>query len=253
MRTRPLEDVQVLVTRPKAQAAGLAAAIADLGGIPLLFPTLEIEPVEPAALPGGAPDLVIFTSINAVAHGRACVRHGPRTRFAAVGRATAAALRAAGLPEPLVPPVEASSEGLLADPRLELPAGARVCLVRGVGGRDLLPAALRDRGLEVEILEVYRRRSPDYSAEQVSGLEARWTSRGIDVMTATSVETLANLHALLSTAGRELFAATPLVVVSDRIAAAARELGHRAACSIADSPADEDVARAVLVWHRTRS
>jgi uroporphyrinogen-III synthase len=161
-------------------------------------------------------------------------------------------MRAAGLPEPLVPPGEASSEGLLADPRLELPAGARACLVRGVGGRDLLPTALRDRGLEVEILEVYRRKVPDYTAEQVGGLESRWRNRGIDVMTATSVETLANLHALLSADGRELFAATPLIAVSDRIAAAARELGHRGDCGIAKTPADEDVAGAILDWHRTR-
>ena len=37
---------KILVTRPIDQAAHLAKAIKEAGGVPLLFPLLQIEPVE---------------------------------------------------------------------------------------------------------------------------------------------------------------------------------------------------------------
>ena len=47
--TGPLAGKTIVVTRPQAQAGPLAAAIATQGGVPLIFPLLEIGPA--AALP----------------------------------------------------------------------------------------------------------------------------------------------------------------------------------------------------------
>ena len=241
----------MLITRPAAQAEGLSSAVAAQGGEAIRFPCVAIEAVEPNHRLTEAPDLVIFTSANAVAHGLRHLNYDAHTRFAAVGRATAAAMQASGLPAPIVPAGEASSEGLLADPHLSLHAGARVCLVRGMGGRGVLPRTLRERGIALDLLEVYRRTRPDYRAEEVAALERRWRTDGIDVVTATSVETYQNLRAILTGSGRELLSETALVLVSERIAAAARALGHRAEIRVAAGPDDDSLVQALCDWAAT--
>jgi uroporphyrinogen-III synthase len=46
--TGPLAGKTIVVTRPRAQAGPLAAAIAAQGGQPLIFPLLEISPAADA-------------------------------------------------------------------------------------------------------------------------------------------------------------------------------------------------------------
>ena len=82
-------------------------------------------------------------------------------------------------------------------------------------------------------------------------LEQQWLDTGFDVVTATSVETLQNLQAMLSEVGCRLLRSTPLLVVSPRIAAAAVELGLHGECVL--SQADEhSMLGALAVW-RTRA
>ena len=86
----PLAELTVLVTRPAAQAVSLCEQITQRGGTAIAFPTVEIEAMAAAAANGH--DLVVFVSVNAVAHGVHLIEKGPTTRVAAIGRATAAAL-----------------------------------------------------------------------------------------------------------------------------------------------------------------
>lgn len=244
----PLTGLSVLITRPAAQAAALAATIEQRGGSPVLFPAIEVVPIEATAATGH--ELVIFISVNAVAHGARCITRSAGTRIAAIGNATAAALAAAGLEVDLVPDSGFNSEALLAHPELNLVPGSRVLIVRGAGGRELLQETFAARGCSVEVLDVYARALPAVDTVRRDALETAWADGGIDVVTATSAATLHNLHALLSERGRELLLTTPLVVASRRIEDAALELGLRGECIVAAGADDAALAGALTYWYR---
>jgi uroporphyrinogen-III synthase len=195
--------------------------------------------------------LVVFISVNAVEHGLPLLQRTPTTRFAAIGRATAAALAARGAPADIVPADDFTSEALLAHPELNLTAGLRAQIVRGVGGREALHDALLAQAVVVETLEVYRRVRPTPEPAWLAALEQQWAETGIDVVTATSVETLQNLRELLSDHGRRLLRDTPILVLSRRIAAAAAELGLRGECVLA--AADEPSIIGALSRWRARA
>src|SRR6185312_12626032 len=78
-------------------------------------------------------------------------------RVFALGAATAAALRRAGIDGILVPP-RADSESLLALPELQPVQDQTVGLVTAPGGRGLLAQELRKRGARLAVAEVYERR-----------------------------------------------------------------------------------------------
>ena len=110
MPMQPLAGLNIVVTRPRDQAAGLAQRIAALGGIPLPFPLLEIGPApDPTALRDfaqrvGHYQLLIFISPNAVHYGMQALRSVPHgLRVAAVGQGSARALRALGVASVLAP------------------------------------------------------------------------------------------------------------------------------------------------------
>jgi uroporphyrinogen-III synthase len=86
------------------QCAALCAEIERYGGSAIAFPAVEIEPVAvQAKVASDDYDLVVFVSVNAVEHGARDVTRSARTRVAAIGRATAAALAAAELAADIVP------------------------------------------------------------------------------------------------------------------------------------------------------
>jgi uroporphyrinogen-III synthase len=245
----PLTDLTVLVTRPAPQCAVLCAEIERQGGSAIPFPAIEIEPIAVAAVAAPVePDLIVFVSVNAVEHGAARVSKGPRTRIAAIGRATAAALAAAKLTADIVPDAGFTSEALLAHPQLQLASGARVLIVRGEGGRELLKETFVAQGMTVETLEVYRRMRPQVDAARVNEVEARWADEGIDVVTVTSIETLENLQAMLTERGRQLLSNTTLLVPSRRIVAAAVGAGLRNDAIVAPGADDASMIGALAQW-----
>lgn len=226
--TCDLADKGVLVTRPKAQAEGLCRLIEAAGGRAIRMPAITIAPAadleRARQLLALTWDLVIYISRNAVEHSRPLLPDGrlpTEPQIAAVGRATAAALAAAGREPDLVPTERFDSESLLALPALRELRGARVLIVRGTGGRAILGDALIERGAELAYAEVYRRTLPIIDS---APLVARWR-QDVQLATATSGEVLDNLLTLVGPNGRKLLLATPLVVVSERTAVAARRMG----------------------------
>lgn len=243
----PLTGLSVLVTRPAPQAAVLASNIAALGGEAVVLPAIQIEPI--AAAVAGSHDLVIFASVNAVDHGARLINRTSAMRIAAIGKATAAALAAAQLTPDIVPATGFDSEALLAHPDLNLAPGSRVLIVRGSGGREILQETFTGLGCSVEMLDVYRRALPAIDAAFLAGLETNWAAGGINIVTATSVETLNNLTALLSERGRELLKNTPLVVASRRIRQAAIDMGLCVDCIVAAGADDQSMIGALSQWH----
>lgn len=246
----PLADLTVLVTRPAPQAAVLCEEIGRQGGSAIAFPAVEIV-AQPAGIASGH-DLIIFASVNAVAHGVHLIEKSPTARVAAIGRATAAALAQTSLRADIVPEAGFDSEALLAHPDLTLASGARVLIVRGNGGRELMRDTFTARGMIVETREVYQRVRPTIEPATRDALEARWESEGIDVVTATSIETLHNLMAMLSDRGRALLAKTALLVASRRIAEAAQAAGLNGMLLVANGADDASMIGALAQW-RTRA
>ena len=245
----PLTDVTVLVTRPAAQCAVLCEEIVRHGGNAIPFPAVEIEPLAVQATVTSVDyDLIVFVSVNAVEHGTRQIIKGANTRIAAIGRATAAALAAAELAADIVPEAGFTSEALLAHPQLQLTGGARVLIVRGEGGRELLKETFTTHGMSVETREVYRRVRPHVDAARLAEVETRWAEEGIDVVTATSIETLQNLQAMLTDRGRQLLSSTALLVPSRRIVAAAVGAGLHADAIVAAGADDAAMIGALAQW-----
>jgi uroporphyrinogen-III synthase len=239
----------VLVTRAAHQAAGLSGLIEANGGRAIAFPALAIGPgPDPAAaleLLRAESDLAIFISPNAVRQAFALLsaeKAGAR-QIAAVGKATAQSLRDAGMPADLVPRGSFDSEGLLALPELKQMGGRRVLIVRGEGGRPLLGDSLRARGAKVSYAEVYRRLKPETDP---APLLARWRS-DVDIVTATSADLLDNLMAMLGASGWPLLSGTPLLVISERMVARAKELGFSRLVKAAGAD-DRAVMDALCAW-----
>lgn len=246
----PLAELTILVTRPASQAAGLCEELQRQGATAIAFPAVEIAPIEASAASGH--DLIVFVSVNAVAHGVRLVEKSPTARVAAIGKATAAALAQTSLPADIVPEAGFNSEALLAHPDLTLADGAKVLIVRGSGGRELLQESFTARGLIVETREVYRRICPTIDDSTRDALELRWQNEGIDVVTATSIETLHNLAGMLSERGRALLRDTTLLVASRRIADAAQAAGMNGTVIVANGADDASMIGALAQW-RTRA
>jgi uroporphyrinogen-III synthase len=227
----PLAGKAVLIARPRRQAQALAERIRAAGGEAVVFPALEIEPLAPdeparGTLAGlGAADLAVFVSVSAVEHGLALMHVAggwpAGLRAAAVGSATASALRAQGIERVLVPAHGGDSEALLALPELQDVGGQRVVIFRGVGGRELLATTLRSRGAQVAYVECYRRGKP---ALDVRPVVERLRSGALHAVVAASGEALANLVELLPAPALR---ALPLAVTHPNVARAAHDLGFR--------------------------
>lgn len=199
----PLAGLGVVLTRPRAQCEAIASALEERGARVIVFPALDIVPVElsaesRAALASApAASLAIFVSANAAEHGVAAARAAgpwpPRLAVAGVGQATAAALRDAGFASVIAPPSGFDSESLLACPELQDVRGRRILVFRGVGGREHLRATLEARGASVAYVECYRRRRP---ASDPAALLAALARGEIDAVHAMSAETVDNFLSL---------------------------------------------------------
>ena len=221
-----LDGLGVVLTRPRAAAEGLARALEAEGAHVTVCPALAIEPLAPTAqlrsllerLPQF--DLAIFVSANAVEHGlAAATRSGTwpaRLEVAAIGEATADALRNSGHAKVISPPERHDSEGLLALARLQAVKGQNIIVFRGEGGRERIKETLEERGARVEYAECYRRVRPQ---ADVGPLLGRWRAGGIQAVSALSAETLRNFVAMAGSEAHKLMASTTLVVPHPAVAA----------------------------------
>ncbi|MEO8331968.1 MAG: uroporphyrinogen-III synthase [Gallionella sp.] len=224
----PLAGLKIVVTRPRDQAVQLAQRIEQAGAIPLLFPLLDIAPVQDTKLLhkqiSRLPrfDLAIFISPNAVHYGIPAIRSAgalpPKLKIATVGQGSARALREAGITNAIAPTERFDSEGLLALPELQNVAGWSVMIFRGDGGRELLGDTLRARGATVEYTACYQRSKPQ---QDIGSL----LSAAPDAITVTSSEALGYLWQMLDAGAQAVLRDKPLFVPHQRIAELARQQG----------------------------
>ena len=255
----PLQGVGVLVTRPEQQAAPLCRLLELQGASTLRLPAVEIHPVgnrrETAARLGALEDfdVVIFTSTNAVRFGASLLEQKRELTLAALGPATARALNLAGYRVAVQPQSPFDSESLLLHPRLERPAGRRILIVKGHGGRPHLAQALLHRGAAVETAEVYRRVPAIPSREVLAALLDSFTAGVVQVITATSLEIAGNLLEIATPALRREYELVHWLLPGERVAAGLRELGLSAPQVRAKSAEDHDLVAALVRWRSTES
>lgn len=248
-----LAELNIVITRPREQAEGLAERITQLGGKPLLFPLLEIAAVhDQAALLQqlarlGQTDLAIFISPNAVRYGMAAISAAgglpASLKVATVGQGSAKALHEAGVADVIAPAERFDSEGLLALQELHSVAGKQVMILRGDGGREMLGDTLRARGANVEYITCYLRSKPDLDTGAL-------IAAAPDAITVTSSEALAYLSEMLGDAGRARLAAVPLLVPHERIAKAARQQGWQQV--IVTESGDDGLLSGLIAWADTK-
>jgi len=245
----PLAGVGVIVTRPQRQAAGFAAKIGALGGVPIIWPAIVILPppdrtaLDRAHASLAAYDMAIFESANAVEFGAPPPDCWPAHIVTyAPGPGTAEALAAVGIPNAHVPVTSLDSEGLLALPSLADVSGKRIVVFRGEGGREFLGNALRARGASVDHVPCYRRVAPQTGAD---GLIQAIRDERAHALTITSSEGLDNLMAALGAAGTELVGRLPVFAAHPRIAERAREHRLRA---IETSGGDAGLLAGLIEW-----
>jgi uroporphyrinogen-III synthase len=251
----PLQDVGVLVTRPRVQAAELVDAIEARGGRAYCFPVIEIAPFEELDIRNSVahlsdPDIVVFVSRNAVEHG---IRFTGNAEIAVIGPATAKAVDAAGRVVDIQPADGFDSEHLLAEKRLQDVAGQHVRIIRGNQGRELLAEELKQRGAAVEYLSVYERRLPEVGPDTLADIERQWRQGLINVVTVMSVQSLANLVALLPEWCVSQLESTPLVTPAGRVIKEALERYPASRPILAPGPGADDMVQAIIALQSTDS
>ena len=170
MSRRPLDGLRVVVTRAAHQSGELAAAFEAAGAEVALLPLLEIlppedvGPLERAAASIAGCDWLAFTSANAVGPFLGRVPAGAALPpVAAVGPATAVALKASGV-EPRLVAGKSRAAGLAEALIPHLSPGARVLFPRADDARGELADRLAAAGAEVVAVVAYRKRLPRQAA-----------------------------------------------------------------------------------------
>nr|WP_245594498.1 uroporphyrinogen-III synthase [Actinospica robiniae] len=260
--SKPLFGWRVLVPRTKEQAGALSEQLRRYGAVPTEVPTISVEPprtpqqMERAVkgLVTGRYEWVAFTSVNAVKAVREKfedygldARAFAGIKVAAVGEATAKALKAFGVVPDLVPAGEQSAAGLLAEFPAFDPAFdpiERVFLPRADIATEVLSAGLVELGWEVDDVTAYRtvRAAPPAEAirEAIKG-------GGFDAVLFTSSSTVRNLVGI---AGKP-HAATVITCIGPATAATAREHGLRVDV-LAPTPSAAALAEALAAFGAAR-
>ncbi len=230
---RPLSGRKVVVTRPAAQATGLAEALAEAGAEVICMPV--IETVAPADAGAGLTeasqrlgefDWVVFTSANGVNALLSKVRDARcfgSAKIAAIGPATSDALARHNLAADLVPQ-RYVAEGLLDVFPAPTTNSGRVLIARAAVARDVLPAGLAEMGWNVEVVEAYMTRFIQPPAPEVA------EAAQADVVTFTSPSTAEGFLAALG--GDPSNFGGVAACIGPVTAATAAEIGFRVALSV---------------------
>ncbi len=163
------------MTRASGQMESVAKRILQRGGIPVAFPCMAVvclaEPVRQAIrLLEGSGVQALFTSANGVhcvagVLGDAFISTFQSVPVVAIGRHTAKALLALGVPVAWTPPLT-SQEGLV-DAYRQRGLPDRLVFFRAEQGRNMLPAALKAAGVGIHLVVAYRTVCPDDDASAV--------------------------------------------------------------------------------------
>ena len=246
---------RVLITRSAHQASVLAEELSARGIEVVLVPAIELieptsfAPLDEAILRSETFHWLLFTSANAVeafakrGGGRAVIGQ----RIAAIGLATARALKKVGLRADLLPAqavAESLADALLPYALQKDGSSTQFLLIRAEIAREYLPETLRGVGAEVTIAPAYRTVIPDGSIpamREMFEVSERWP----DAITFTSSSTATNFLALLEVAGVELPRVVLRVSIGPVTSQTLRDAGYPPHAE-ATAPTIPELANAVM-------
>jgi uroporphyrinogen III methyltransferase/synthase len=230
---KPLFAQRIIVTRARHQASELSRAIEALGGEAWEFPTIEIAPpTDSTYLIKALNNLksfqwLIFTSVNGVEAfftelklQDKDVRELVGLEIVAIGPSTQAALEKRGLRIAFVPE-EFRAEKIVEGLASRVLSGQKVLLARAEEARDILPEALKARGVEVWDVPVYKTIIGGANREE---LRQMLREKEIQAVTFTSSSTVRNFVTLLE-GDISLLEGVLLYSIGPITSATARELG----------------------------
>ena len=221
----PINEPTVLVTRPEHQSTELCQQLISAGFKPISYPTIEILPVQNTQFAVSksqhfnAYDYLIFVSANAVIQADKLLHiqwPSMQNTVIAIGPKTAAALNEFGISPEITSKKPFNSEQLLEQLPNDL-AGKHGCIIKGQGGRTFLSEQLQQRGMVVDIIDVYTRAKPEIETPIAIG--------SINFITITSQLALKNLFSLLPNRVDEFKQKSTFIVFSQRIANYAKSAG----------------------------
>jgi uroporphyrinogen III methyltransferase / synthase len=191
--TGPLATLTVAVTRARAQASDLARRLGELGATVVQAPTIRTRALDGPMLDPTPYDLICFTSPNAVralferlddgVHPPGDARALAKARIAAIGPGTVRALRERGVV------ADVTAERHVAESlvhALETIDVQRALVARARKAREVLPDALRARGVVVDVLALYETLAEPLSPPVLAA------ACGADYITFTSSSTVHN-------------------------------------------------------------
>jgi uroporphyrinogen-III synthase len=238
MSAVPLAGRRIVVTRATRQSGGLQQLLERQGAEVLLVPTIEIvspdsyEPLDEALKHVLDFDWLVVTSANAVrvigerlTELRLTSVALTHLRCAAVGHATAEALRELGLAVEVVP--ERAVGEALAEALPDRVRGQRVLLVRAAVARDVVPDALQAAGAAVTVVDAYRTAIPADAVERARA--ALDPERLPDAVVFTSGSTVTHLLDVLHEAGLSFPAQMACVSIGPVTSTALRDAGFAVA------------------------
>ena len=261
MSDLPLGGRTVLVTRARHQAGKLAEELRAQGATVVEIPAIAIvppesyEPLDRALKTLSQYQWLIATSANAVdglrgrmeALGIGAGSFADVT-IAAIGSATARALRELGL-EPAVTPPEYVAESL-AGALGGRTRGQRVLLARAAVARDVIPDALRADGATVDVVDAYRTVIPKESVTAIRTIFGTG-GRAPDAATFTSSSTVTNFAALLHEAGVSAPKSMRAVSIGPITSGTLREHGWKPAAEADPHDLDGLVAAVIAALRET--
>ncbi len=226
-----LAGKRIVITRARGQAGELAAGLEKLGADVIELPTIEIQPaadygpLDAALTRIGFYDWLIFTSANGV---RFFLRRlalaglnldAIRAKICAIGPATRTEAENAGFRVALMP-AEYVAESLVRAFEGHGIEGKLVLLPRAAVARDVVPAELRRRGAQVDVVEAYRTGIPASAPARAQRIFASgWRP---DWITFTSSSTVANF---IEIAGSEALKGVRVATIGPVTSATARRHG----------------------------
>lgn len=243
----------ILVTRPSPAGDELVSRLRALGQVAYSFPLIEFSPGRQLdKLPGmlaslSEGDLVFLLSQHVIHFSHPQLSQNGMSwpaslAWFAIGRTTALAFHTVSHLPVRYPQDRETTEVLLQLPELKNVAGKRALILRGNGGRELLGETLAERGAEVTFCECYQRNARIYDGTEEA---FRWRERGISTLVVTSGEMLQQLYALIPEWYRKNWLLhCRLLVVSERLADLARELGWQD-IRVADNADNDALLRAL--------
>lgn len=226
--------MSILVTRPSPAGEQLVNRLRARSKSAWHFPLIEFIPGNDLphllqrleCLSYG--DLLFIVSQNAINYAHLWLSQRgmswpDRLHYYAVGRRTSMRLHALSGRMVSYPDEGETSEDLLRLPSLARIDGHRALILRGNSGREVLEQTLRHRGVQSTYCECYRRITIHYDGEV---LGRRMLTLAIDTLVITSGEMLQQFYILMPEYYRNAcLAQCRLIVVSERLAMLARQLG----------------------------